>query len=727
EAAAAPGATAEQVLWTVWRASGLADRWYAMSTRNGPAPENADAGRARQWRAEAADRDLDSMVVLFDAAARFVDRLPGARTEVFLDHVLAQDLPADSIAPSADRGEAVRLLTAHAAKGLEWDVVVLAGVQEGIWPDLRLRGSLLGSERLVDFLAGRAASGEAAVVGQTSALLDEERRLFYVAATRARRKLIATAVASAGVGGSEGEEQPSRFLSELAEPEAGPALPPPDPDDPGPTEPDPDPSDPGPDPTDADPDGHAPAAPDLSDQEPDPWAAEPSAAEGETPAAAEDEPATEGQKAAAGNDKPAAEAGKLATEREESVAEAAELATAGGKPAAEREQSGAGAKNPAAAGKMSPAPADGGVAVRLEEAVLFGPRPDVEPGFETPADDQPNVLDQGGDGELTMGRPPRALTLAALVAELRTVVVGSNQTPSRRRAAAAELAKLARAGVPGAHPDEWWGLRPLSDDRPLVDEGQPVKVTPSSMESALRCSLRWLLERHGGAAPAGPAQGVGNLVHAAAMLAEDANADREKLIDYVSGRFDAIELAARWLAGPEQERAQGMVDKLLRWLASNPRRLLAIEHEFTVRLEDEKRPIELTGRVDRLEIDDEGRLVVIDLKTGKTTAVSSADLEEHAQLAGYQTAVQAGAFSDYGDESGGAALVQLGPGKDAREQMQLPLADATDPEWAHAMVKRTAETMAAATFSAVANSRCRVCPVRTSCPISGKGRQVVEQ
>jgi RecB family exonuclease len=246
------------------------------------------------------------------------------------------------------------------------------------------------------------------------------------------------------------------------------------------------------------------------------------------------------------------------------------------------------------------------------------------------------------------------------------------------------------------------------------------------MESALRCSLRWLLERHGGAAPPGPAQGVGNLVHAAAMLAEDANADREKLVEYVSARFDAIELAARWLAGPEQERAQGMVDKLLRWLAANPRRLLAIEHEFTVRLEDDKRPIQLTGRVDRLEVDENGRLVVIDLKTGKTTTVSSADLEEHAQLAGYQAAVEAGAFADHGAQSGGAALVQLGPGKDAREQMQLPLGDATDPQWAYAMVRRTAETMAAATFSAVANSRCRVCPVRTSCPISGKGRQVVE-
>jgi RecB family exonuclease len=270
-------------------------------------------------------------------------------------------------------------------------------------------------------------------------------------------------------------------------------------------------------------------------------------------------------------------------------------------------------------------------------------------------------------------------------------------------------------------------LRPLSDDRPLVDEGDPVKVTPSSMESVLRCSLRWLLERHGGAAPPGPAQGVGNLVHAAAMLAEDAHVDREKLVEYVSARFDSIELAARWLAGPEQERAQGMVDKLLRWLAVNPRRLLAIEHEFTVQLADESRPIQLTGRVDRLEVDDDGRLVVVDLKTGKTTAVAAADLDEHAQLAGYQVAVDAGAFDDYGSRSGGAALVQLGPGKHAREQMQQPIAEADDPQWAHEMVKRTARTMAASTFSAVANSRCRVCPVRTSCPISGKGRQVVEQ
>jgi superfamily I DNA/RNA helicase/RecB family exonuclease len=622
EAAAAPGATAEQVLWAVWRASGLAERWYALSTRGAPVEPGGEGARARQWRAEAADRDLDAIVVLFDAAARFVDRLPGARTEVFLDHVLGQDLPADSIAPSADRGEAVRLLTAHAAKGLEWDVVVLAGVQEGIWPDLRLRGSLLGSERLVDFLAGRAAAGAAAVVGQTSALLDEERRLFYVAATRARRQLIVTAVASASVGGSDGEEQPSRFLAELALPDRRSGPDPDQPPDPGPTDPDdPGPDDPGPD--DPGPDDPGPDDPGPDDPGP--------------------------------NDLAPNDLGAVGT-----------------------------------------------------------PRESTEP-----------VVDEH-DVEVPVGRPPRALTLSALVAELRTAVVAPDASPARRHAAAAELARLAAAGVPGAHPDEWWGLRSLSDDRPLVDEGEPVKVTPSSMESALRCSLRWLLERHGGAAPAGPAQGVGNLVHAAAMLAEDANADRERLVEYVSARFDAIELAARWLAGPEQERAQGMVDKLLRWLAKNPRRLLAIEHEFTVRLDDPRRPIQLTGRVDRLEVDEQGRLVVIDLKTGKSTTVSTGDVEEHAQLAGYQAAVDAGAFDEFGDESGGAALVQLGPTKEAREQMQLPLAEATDPNWAYAMVRRTADTMAAATFSAVANNKCRVCPVKTSCPISGQGRQVVE-
>ncbi len=574
EGAARPGATAEEVLWAVWRASGLADLWSAALART---PAAGEGEIARRRRAEAADRDLDAVLVLFDAAARFTDRLPGARVEVFLDHVLGQDLPADTIAPTADRGDAVRLLTAHAAKGLEWDLVAVVGVQEGVWPDLRLRGSLLGSERLVDVLAGRSA-GEGprvSVVGQTSALLDEERRLFHVAVTRARRRLMVSAVASATVGGDDHDEQPSRFLHEL--------------------------------------------------------------------------------------------------------------------------------------GVVDPPP-DGGVG------------PDEGAGRAEGAG-----AGDAGTATLPLSRPPRALTLASLVAELRTAVTDPSTSVLRRRAAAAELARLAAEGVAGAHPDDWWGLRPLSDERPLVADGEPVRVTPSGMESALRCSLRWLLERHGGGAPASAAQGVGNLVHAAAMLAENARSDRGALLDYVAARFDAIELAARWMVGPEQARAEAMVDKLLRWLATNPRRLLAIEHEFAVRLDDPQRPVDLVGRVDRLEVDPDGRLVVVDLKTGKSTAVTAADLADHPQLGAYQAAVEAGAFAEFGTESGGASLVQLGTGtKEAREQAQPPAGEGPAAGWATALVRRTAETMAAATFAAVANSKCRVCPVRTSCPVSGQGRQVVE-
>ena len=92
--------------------------------------------------------------------------------------------------PSARlRGDAVRLLTAHRSKGLEWDLVVVVDVQEDGWPDLRRRGSLLEADRLARRRAGRRRAAPAE-------LLAEERRLFYVAVTRARRRLVVTAVDS---------------------------------------------------------------------------------------------------------------------------------------------------------------------------------------------------------------------------------------------------------------------------------------------------------------------------------------------------------------------------------------------------------------------------------------------------------------------------------------------------------------------------------------------------
>lgn len=196
--AARQGRTAEAVLWEIWQSSGLAEKWTDTSLAGGS-------------RGAQADRDLDGVVALFDHVARFVDRLPKAGPEVFLDDLISQEIPGDSLAEQAPEGDAVRILTAHRSKGLEWDVVVLAGVQEGTWPDLRLRGSLLGVEELVALSAGSAPDGaDVTVATLASKLLAEERRLFYVAATRARRRLVVTAV-----GGDDTDQRPSRFLGEL--------------------------------------------------------------------------------------------------------------------------------------------------------------------------------------------------------------------------------------------------------------------------------------------------------------------------------------------------------------------------------------------------------------------------------------------------------------------------------------------------------------------------------
>ena len=85
---------------------------------------------------------------------------------------------------------------------------MVAHVQETAWPDLRRRTSLLQADRI-----GAEQYAAPVIQPETSAreLLAEERRLFYVACTRACERLVVTAVASPDDEG----EQPSRFLTEL--------------------------------------------------------------------------------------------------------------------------------------------------------------------------------------------------------------------------------------------------------------------------------------------------------------------------------------------------------------------------------------------------------------------------------------------------------------------------------------------------------------------------------
>ncbi|WP_436965036.1 ATP-dependent helicase [Streptomyces sp. SudanB148_2056] len=186
----ADGGTAEEALWELWDGTPWPQRLERAARRGGAAGRNAD-------------RDLDAVCALFATAARAEERTGGRGALNFLEEIEAEDIAADTLTRRPARPDAVRLMTAHRSKGLEWGLVVVAGVQEGLWPDLRRRGSLLEADRI-----GRDGLAEPLTPG---ALLAEERRLFYVAATRARDRLVVTAVKAP----SDDGDQPSRFLTEL--------------------------------------------------------------------------------------------------------------------------------------------------------------------------------------------------------------------------------------------------------------------------------------------------------------------------------------------------------------------------------------------------------------------------------------------------------------------------------------------------------------------------------
>src|SRR5690606_17192236 len=120
----------------------------------------------------------------------FVERTPGAPARNFLEAVLDAEVPEDTLSPQA-RGDAVLVTTPSGVVGLEFDTVVVAALQEGIWPNLRIRGSLLAPQQLVAAVTG--LSGD---VDERAQVRDDELRMFTLAVSRARSRVIMSAVAS---------------------------------------------------------------------------------------------------------------------------------------------------------------------------------------------------------------------------------------------------------------------------------------------------------------------------------------------------------------------------------------------------------------------------------------------------------------------------------------------------------------------------------------------------
>lgn len=177
KALARPESTSTEVLWALWEASGLEKTWVAQSRGAGP-------------DADAAHRNLDAMIGLFEAADRFDEQMRGAGAEQFLDFIDAQDLPMDTLAARGVRQDAVEILTPALAAGQSWRTVYVCGLQEGTWPNTTVRGSLLSTGDLTDLCDARLRSYPERVRDTRH----DELRMFAVAATRASTRLVLTAV-----------------------------------------------------------------------------------------------------------------------------------------------------------------------------------------------------------------------------------------------------------------------------------------------------------------------------------------------------------------------------------------------------------------------------------------------------------------------------------------------------------------------------------------------------
>ena len=190
---AARDKTVEDVLWHLWSNSGVSDRWFSSSRGNGEI-------------ALQANRNLDAVVALFAAANRFVERSPNASGVEFIERSLAQGVPEDSLSLNSRARNRVELVTPSGLIGKRYRIVAMPGLQEGTWPNLKARSSLLGAMALARYLLNPANKFAAALNPE----IEDERRMLHKSLGAASDLVLISAIESE-------ESQLSQFMNLLFE------------------------------------------------------------------------------------------------------------------------------------------------------------------------------------------------------------------------------------------------------------------------------------------------------------------------------------------------------------------------------------------------------------------------------------------------------------------------------------------------------------------------------
>ncbi len=189
--------------------------------------------------------------------------------------------------------------------------------------------------------------------------------------------------------------------------------------------------------------------------------------------------------------------------------------------------------------------------------------------------------------------------------------------------------------------------------------------------------------------------------------------------------WDRLDFRTPWSKEREHKRVRVALARFLDWHARNPRRLLDTEARFsTVVTMDDGAEVLINGSADRVELDGDGRVVVVDLKTTRSKP-SGPDVRGHVQLTLYQYAVAAGALDLpeeglTGLEPGGAELIQLGleDGSDSVtcQEQEPHLPDGPERTALRERIAHTARLLREERFPAVAGDHCRDCGFLPLCP-----------
>lgn len=175
--ACAGGGDLSEVLWALWDATPLPAHWEKQALR-GRGVSAADANTA-----------LDAVMSLFFATARFEEQEVELDREEFVQSVLESSLPEDSLARSSRR-DVVTVTTPQGMIGRSAEVVVVTQLHDGVWPNLKTRGSLLHLERLTNIAIGAVD----APVDSRRAVMHDELRMLVQAISRSKNEVLIAAV-----------------------------------------------------------------------------------------------------------------------------------------------------------------------------------------------------------------------------------------------------------------------------------------------------------------------------------------------------------------------------------------------------------------------------------------------------------------------------------------------------------------------------------------------------